>query len=171
MRRACSSSIASSSPAPAAKASWSTAFGSRTSCARDDPEAYATLSTVEVTGQYIGDGAHLMASRPVLRHEHGQLVQVSFNNYDRAPFRLPDAEMRAFYRALKAFERSRQQRAPAVAHPLRPGEVLLFDNWRTLHGRAAYRGARRLCGAYLNREDFESRLRLLHGSRPEVDGP
>jgi Taurine catabolism dioxygenase TauD, TfdA family len=49
-------------------------------------------------------------------------------------------------------------------HPLRPGEVLLFDNWRVLHGRAAYQGARRLCGAYLNREDFESRLRLLrHG--------
>ena len=43
----------------------------------------------------------------------------------------------------------------------RPGEVLLFDNWRVLHGRAAYEGERRLCGTYLNWEDFESRLRLL----------
>jgi trimethyllysine dioxygenase len=136
-----------------------------------DPEAFATLSTVEVTGQYIGDGAHLIASRPVLRHEHGQLVQVSFNNYDRAPFRLPDAEMLAFYRALKAFEALANSERLQWRHPLRPGEVVLFDNWRTLHGRAAYRGERRLCGAYLNREDFESRLRLLRGSRPEVDGP
>jgi trimethyllysine dioxygenase len=136
-----------------------------------DPEAYATLSTVEVTGQYIGDGAHLIASRPVLRHEHGELVQVSFNNYDRAPFRLPDAEMSAFYRALKAFEALANSERLQWRHPLRPGEVLLFDNWRTLHGRAAYAGQRRLCGAYLNREDFDSRLRLLRSSRPGTDAP
>jgi trimethyllysine dioxygenase len=37
---------------------------------------------------------------------------------------------------------------------------MLFDNWRVLHGRTAYTGVRRLCGAYLNHEDFESRLRL-----------
>jgi alpha-ketoglutarate-dependent taurine dioxygenase len=49
-------------------------------------------------------------------------------------------------------------------HPLRPGEVLLVDNWRVLHGRAAYQGERRLCGAYLNREDFESRLHILRQS-------
>jgi trimethyllysine dioxygenase len=126
-----------------------------------DPEAYETLSSVEVTGHYIGDGAHLMASRPVFRHDKGRLVQVTFNNYDRAPFRLPDAEMREFYRALKAFEALANDVRLQWRHPLRPGEVLLFDNWRVLHGRAAYEGARRLCGAYLNREDFESRLRLL----------
>ncbi len=134
------------------------------------PEAYQTLSTVEVAGQYIGDGAHLMASRPVLRHEHGELVQVSFNNSDRAPFRLPDAEMRAFYGALKAFEALANSERLQWRHPLRPGEVLLFDNWRTLHGRAAYQGERRLCGSYLNREDFESRLRLLRSS-PDGDEP
>jgi trimethyllysine dioxygenase len=136
-----------------------------------DREAYETLARVEVTGQYIGDGVHLMASRPVLRHEHGQLVQVSFNNYDRAPFRLPDQEMRAFYRALKAFEALANSRHLQWRHPLRPGEVLLFDNWRTLHGRAAYRGGRRLCGAYLNREDFESRLRLLRARHAHPDEP
>jgi trimethyllysine dioxygenase len=133
-----------------------------------DPEAYDTLSRVEITGHYIGDGAHLVATRPVFRHEHGRLVQVTFNNYDRAPFRLPDAEMYAFYRALKSFETLANDRRLQWRHPLRPGEVLLFDNWRVLHGRAAYRGQRRLCGAYLNREDLESRLRLLRrgGTRP-----
>jgi trimethyllysine dioxygenase len=126
-----------------------------------DPDAYETLAAVEVTGQYLGDGANLMATRPVFREEHGRLVQVTYNNYDRAPFRLPDAEMRAFYRALKAFEALANDARLQWRYPLRPGEVLLFDNWRVLHGRAAYQGARRLCGAYLNREDFESRLRLL----------
>jgi trimethyllysine dioxygenase len=38
---------------------------------------------------------------------------------------------------------------------------MMFDNWRVLHGRAAYTGHRHLCGAYLNHEDYESRRRLL----------
>jgi hypothetical protein len=38
-----------------------------------------------------------------------------------------------------------------------------------LHGRAAYQGARRLCGAYLNREDFESSLRILRQSEVSSD--
>ncbi len=125
------------------------------------PELYAVLSTVQVPGQYIGDGSHLMASRPVFRHDHsGELVQVSFNNADRAPFLLPPAEMEQFYEALRAFE------ALANDHRLQwrrvnpPGEAMLFDNWRVLHGRTSYTGHRHLCGAYVNREDFESRLRL-----------
>ena len=46
-------------------------------------------------------------------------------------------------------------------HILRPGQAMLFDNWRVLHGRSAYSGVRRMCGGYLNREDVESRLRQL----------
>jgi trimethyllysine dioxygenase len=125
------------------------------------PEHYETLSTVEVPGQYVGDGVHLMASRPVFRHDRsGELVQVSFNNADRAPFLLPPAEHDRFYEALRAFE------ALANDHRLQwrrvnpPGQAMLFDNWRVLHGRAAYTGHRHLCGAYVNREDYESCLRL-----------
>ena len=129
---------------------------------RNDPRAYRTLSRVRVPGQYIGDGARLRAERPVFRHDaDGKLVQVSFNNYDRAPFRLPDVEMAEFYRALRAFEDLANDPHYQGRYGLRPGEVLLFDNWRTLHGRAAYTGKRRLAGCYLNREDFESRLRVL----------
>ena len=74
-------------------------------------------------------GAHLVASRPVFRHDHtGTLVQVSFNDADRAPFLPPHDEMVALHDALRAFE--------ALAND------------------------RRLCGAYLNHEDFESHLRL-----------
>lgn len=124
------------------------------------PEHFATLARVAVAGQYIGDGVHLMAARPVLRHDHhGQLVQVSFNNYDRAPFLLPENEMIAFYDALRVFDQLANDPALQWRHVLAPGEALLLDNWRVLHGRCAYTGLRRLCGGYLNREDVESRLR------------
>ena len=133
---------------------------------REAPEHFRTLSTVAVPGQYIGDGAHLMASRPIFRHDDtSRLAQVSFNNSDRAPFLLPPDEMIAFYDALRAFEVLANDHANQWRHVLRPGEALLFDNWRVLHGRAAYTGRRHLCGAYLNHEDFESRLRLDRLSR------
>ena len=129
---------------------------------REAPEHFATLSTVVVPGQYIGDGSHLMAARPVFRHDHtGALVQVSFNNYDRAPFLLPETEMLDFYAALRTFDTIANEPAMQWRHVLAPGEALLFDNWRVLHGRFAYTGVRRMCGGYVNREDVESRLRQL----------
>ena len=126
-------------------------------------DLFEVLSSVTVPGQYIGDGAHLMAARSVFRHDHtGRLVQVSFNNYDRAPFLLEEADMIAFYDAVRVFEELANDPAMQWRHVLQPGEAMLFDNWRVLHGRAAYTGLRRMCGGYLNREDLESRLRQLH---------
>ncbi len=127
-----------------------------------EAELFDVLSTVAIPGQYIGDGAHLMSARPVFRHDHsGALVQVSYNNSDRAPFLLPPDEMALLYAALRAFDQLANGDSMQWRHVLRPGEALLFDNWRVLHGRYAYTGKRTLCGAYLNHEDFESRLRLL----------
>ena len=137
------------------------AFAIAQRLAAEAPQHHATLSSVAVPGQYIGDGSHLMAARPVFRHDHaGVLVQVSFNNYDRAPFLLAEDEMLAFYDALRAFEAIANDRSMQWRHTLAPGEALLFDNWRVLHGRAAYTGHRRLCGGYVNREDVESRRRV-----------
>ena len=128
----------------------------------EEPDLFEVLCTVPVPGQYIGDGSHLMATRPVFRHDHtGRLAQVSFNNYDRAPFLLDEVDMLAFYDAVRLFEEIANEPSMQWRHVLQPGEAMLFDNWRVLHGRAAYSGTRRMCGAYLNREDVESRLRQL----------
>jgi trimethyllysine dioxygenase len=127
-----------------------------------EPEFFDVLSTVPIPGQYIGDGSHLMAARPVFRHDHlGMLVQVSYNNADRAPFLLPADDMARLYAALRAFDHLANSESMQWRQVLRPGDALLFDNWRTLHGRRAYTGRRTMCGAYLNHEDFESRLRTV----------
>lgn len=128
---------------------------------KKNPKHYEILSTVAVPGQYIGDGSHLMSARPILRHgPDGNLVQVSFNNYDRAPFLLPADQHIAFYNALREFDLMANDKKYQWRHVLAPGEVMLFDNWRVLHGRDAYEGRRVLAGAYINHEDFESRLRM-----------
>jgi trimethyllysine dioxygenase len=127
----------------------------------DEPGHYDVLSSVVVPGQYIGDGSHLMAARPIFRHDGtGALLQVSFNNADRAPFLLAADEMNRFYDALRAFEVRANDHRLQWRRVLSPGSAMLFDNWRVLHGRTSYTGHRHLCGGYVNREDFESRLRL-----------
>ncbi|MEI8238025.1 MAG: trimethyllysine dioxygenase [Actinomycetota bacterium] len=128
----------------------------------EEPELFEVLSTVAVPGRYIGEGAHLVSARPVFRHDHtGRLVQVSFNNYDRAPFLLDEHDHIEFYNALRLFDHIANEPAMQWRHVLQPGEAMLFDNWRVLHGRTAFTGHRRMCGGYVNREDVESRLRQL----------
>jgi len=132
---------------------------------QSDPMAFEVLSTVRVPAQYLGDGVHLRAAHPVIGLDHNNdLAQIAYNNYDRAPFRLATPRMNAFYRALKLFNQLINDPANEITMRLEPGTALLFDNWRTLHGRRAYQGQRRLCGAYLNKEDFDSKLRVLRAS-------
>jgi trimethyllysine dioxygenase len=130
--------------------------------AAETPELFEVLSTVAIPGRYIGEGASLLAARPVFRHDHtGRLVQVSFNNYDRAPFLLDEHDQIEFYDAIRAFDQLVNDPTMQWRHVLQPGQALLLDNWRVLHGRAAFTGDRRMCGGYVNREDVESRLRQL----------
>lgn len=126
-----------------------------------DPKAYETLSTVEIPGRYIGDGGHLIAKRPLFRQENGELVQVSYNNHDRAPLWLPPEEMDELYRSLGVFDDGLRAPVNQFEFGLRPGSMVLFDNWRALHGRRAFTGDRHLIGGYLNREDYESTIRRL----------
>ena len=136
----------------------------------EDPVAYRTLTEIAVPGQYLDDsrGVHLMARRPLFRlDESGELVQVSYNNLDRAPFQLDAERQLAFYRALATFGRLCNDPALQYRRRLLPGSVLLFDNWRVLHARDAYAGYRRLAGVYLNKEDVESRLRCLRARAGE----
>jgi len=117
-----------------------------------EPEMAAALASIAVPGRYIEPGVHLRAERPVFRTDaRGVLRQVSFNNYDRAPFLLPPGTEDRFYRAYGRFAS--------------PGDVMVFDNWRAMHGRNAFTGYRHYIGAYLNHEDLESKRRVLAGSR------
>ncbi len=126
----------------------------------DQPQVHDDLARIGVTGIYKGDGAVLRARRPILRYDDsGVLAQVSFNNYDRDTVRLADDDMRALYAGIRAFDGLANDPAMQWRYTLKPGDMLVFDNWRVLHGRGAFSGRRKMAGAYINREDFESSVR------------
>lgn len=138
------------------------AFAIAAQMREDASEHFETLTRVVVPGRYLEPGVDLRAERPPFRLDrHGRLTQVTFNNYDRAPFLLPADEMQAFYAAYGEFHRRACDQSNWLKIPLRPGKALIFDNWRCLHGRMGYVGKRVFYGCYHNRADYESRLRVI----------
>ncbi|MEO8363098.1 MAG: TauD/TfdA family dioxygenase [Ilumatobacteraceae bacterium] len=129
---------------------------------RTDNAAFEILTRIDVRSHYVEPGIHLSAQRPVIRlNRVGRVEQISFNNYDRAPFRLSLSEENDFYSAYSKFHELLNDRNSWTVLRLEPGDALLFDNWRMLHGRMEYFGKRVFVGCYHNREDFESRRRVL----------
>ncbi|MDH3296262.1 MAG: TauD/TfdA family dioxygenase [Acidimicrobiia bacterium] len=127
-----------------------------------EPDVYVDLASIPVPGHYVEPGIHLRAERPVLRaNARGVLDQVSFNNYDRAPFLLPPDLEQRFYRAYGRFAELANDPGRRVEITLTSGDIMIFDNWRTLHGRNAFRGFRHYVGGYLNHEELESKRRVL----------
>ena len=128
---------------------------------QDHPDQYLDLTLIDVEGVYKGDGAELRAMRPVFREDAaGELVQVTYNNYDRSSYLHPKQEMDRLYPALQTVDRYLNNPSNQWTHQLSVGQALVFDNWRLLHGRTAFEGNRKMTGAYTNREDLESRIRL-----------
>ncbi|NND83457.1 MAG: trimethyllysine dioxygenase [Gammaproteobacteria bacterium] len=130
-----------------------------------DPEAFQALSEINVPSHYIERGVHMRAERPAFRLDgNGDVIQVSFNNYDRAPMRLVADQADRFHRAYRVLHDATLDESNWVKIGLRPGQTLIFDNWRLLHGRMGYVGERVFYGCYHSRAEFESRLRVLRAS-------
>ncbi len=128
---------------------------------KNNKDIYETLSQIEVPGNYIGDGVFLEAKRPIFRHDtKGEILQVSFNNYDRAPFRIDNDLTLKFYEGIKKFDILANSHEYQWRYILKPGDLLIFNNWRVLHGRGSFNGTRKMKGCYINKEDFDSCCRM-----------
>ena len=124
-------------------------------------DIYDTLTNFEVTGQYLGDGVSLKAKRPIFRlNSNRELIQVSFNNYDRAPFRMSEDKTIKFYESIREFDLIANNKEYQWRRVLKQGELLIFNNWRILHGRGSFTGDRKMSGCYINKEDFDSSCRI-----------
>ncbi|KAL3477891.1 putative trimethyllysine dioxygenase [Aspergillus californicus] len=94
------------------------------------------------------------------------MQQIRWNNYDRVvkmDWKLD--EQQAWYEAASHFNEIIRRPEMEIWTQLKPGTALLFDNWRMLHGRSEFTGKRRMCGGYINNDDFISRFRVLKFGR------
>lgn len=74
---------------------------------------------------------------------------------------LPQSQMRQFYSDLQHLSAEIESPENEWWFKLNPGTVVIFDNWRLLHGRAAYTGRREIAGCYVARTEFQSVARTM----------
>lgn len=101
------------------------------------------------------------------RDQTKTLQRIRWNNDDRGVLPLYDNPDR-WYEAAGAWQRILDDPKHQIWIQLKPGMTLIFDNWRMLHGRSAFNGVRRICGGYVNRDDFISKFRNTNMRQAEV---
>jgi trimethyllysine dioxygenase len=138
------------------------------------PSSYHILSTTPIVFAAEGSPAGPFRNTPltpqgspVLSHANpaqhktfspATLTQVRWNNCDRSPLTQfsSHSAMISWYRAAKEWAAILESGEFQVDVKLEPGEPVVFDNWRVLHGRRAFEGKRRMCGAYVGMDDFRA---------------
>jgi gamma-butyrobetaine dioxygenase len=145
----------------------------------DDPRAFDLLS--EITVPFIrhrnesvdqGEDVHLLAHAPVITLDRDrEIAGIRFHERSMAPFDIDPALMGDYYRAFIDFTRRINDPGNAIQFRLQPGQAIVYDNQRVLHGRTAFSndgGRRHLRLCTIDRDQFHSRLRRL---REDHDRP
>jgi gamma-butyrobetaine dioxygenase len=103
------------------------------------PAAFACLTTTPVTFAYSDDATVLRATGPMIGLDpRGRIRQIRFNGRSLRPVRLPPAQAAAFYAAYRAFAELVSDPAAMVTARLSPGDCVIVDNTRILHGRTGF---------------------------------
>jgi alpha-ketoglutarate-dependent taurine dioxygenase len=129
------------------------------------PEDFARLTSTAVPFHYRSAEADLYAERPLIRLScRGEVAAVHYNSRSIAPLDLPAREAPRYYAAYRSFAALLHEPRFQLQLKLADGELVVFDNQRTLHGRTAFtsaRHARHLQGCYLTRDSVYSETALL----------
>lgn len=135
------------------------------------PADFKVLSSTAVAFQYRDKDVDLRAVAPVIATgSDGSLTQVRFNNRSMVgPVGLTSpAQVENFFAAYRRFATDLQDAAGAVRLRLAPGELVVFNNRRVLHGREAFEltaadGDRWLQGCYIDLDALNSLARRSSG--------
>ena len=129
----------------------------------EDPKAFAVLTSRRVPFRWAGDGFDLRNRSAIVEvDDRGEVRAVRYNNRSAAPFDLSYGEMAEFYEAYRTFARLLHRPELELRFTLIPGECLVFDNERILHGRDGEADPDRyLQGCYLDRDWVHGRVAPL----------
>lgn len=131
----------------------------------EDPQAYTTLANQRWVFTNRHRDTDYRWSGPVIETDADQNpVEIRNTGFLRFYPDMENKEMPRAYAALRRFTALLRDPSFQMATPFAPGDLVIFDNRRVLHGRAAFdrqSGVRRLQGCYLDRDEVLSRLRIL----------
>ncbi len=135
----------------------------------DAPEAYRELTRHPVTFRYRDSQNDLQATRRIIRCDSlGRIVAIHYSPRSIRPPHPQYGDVSMFYEAYRQF--AQRVADPRLQHRNRfqPGDLLIFDNHRLLHGRFPYQaeGRRELQCCYAEKDGFLSTLQMRRWPRP-----
>ncbi|KAG8750476.1 hypothetical protein FRC11_010365 [Ceratobasidium sp. 423] len=130
------------------------------------PSHYELLTEVKISAHAAGDIDSLyIPDEPfsILKKDlNGELMRVRYNNDDRSALKYIDPVLvDDWYGALRSWNQCLTSPDAELWVQLTAGTAVVVDNHRVLHGRSAFTGKRRMCGAYVGADEWKSRLRVL----------
>lgn len=130
-----------------------------------DPDAYNCLTQVTPSFRYRDAGIDLESEGPLIQVDsQGEPVQVRYSNRTERIPALPPETLEAYYAARHAFYQLITGDELTLHLKLEPGQMLIIDNYRLLHGRNAFElaeGIRHMRQGYVDRDSTLGRLRIL----------
>jgi gamma-butyrobetaine dioxygenase len=132
---------------------------------QEDPEGFRLLASVPVRFEYRDADTCLVSVQPMIELDGmGTMVGVFYSpRLDDIPL-MSEADTRAYHRARKRFGTLLEDPRFELRFRLEPGQLMMFDNNRVLHGRTSFdpsEGHRQLQGCYIDRDSPRSLYRVL----------
>ena len=132
---------------------------------KDFPKYYKILSEVKVRFQFVDQSVVLEDWAEMIRvDENGEFKQVRFSpRLDFVPL-LDLDKLELYYSARKKISELYNSDKYRIQFKLSPGDLLMMDNYRLLHGRTAYdsnEGDRFLQGCYIDYDSTDGKLKHL----------
>jgi gamma-butyrobetaine dioxygenase len=132
---------------------------------QEAPEHFAMLVRVPASFRFADKEADLNTRTPLISlDDEGRITAVHFNNRSFAGIDVAEELVEPWYAAYRAFAAILKRPEREVIFRLGPGDVVVMQNERALHGRTAFdpnKGRRRLQGCYVDKDGMESRMRVL----------
>ena len=132
---------------------------------KEHPSFFQILTEIKVRFQFVDDNVVLEDWAEMIQlDENGRLKQVRFSpRLDFVPL-MDKEKLELYYAARNKISEMYNSEKFRIEFKLKPGDLLMMDNYRLLHGRTEYNaneGNRFLQGCYIDYDSTEGKLKHL----------
>lgn len=136
------------------------------------PHHFQTLLKVPATFKKIhfdrkNPAAYLYQRPHITVNSHQKVTDVVWSPPFEGPLQVSEELVEPYFEAYQAFSDILRQ-APVISHRMVPGDCLVFNNRRILHGRESFElngGRRHFEVCYVNTDDYLQKVQVLHLKR------
>jgi len=139
---------------------------------KQNPAAFEILSTVSARfHRSLREGRRFEYQHPIIQTDSdGDITSVRLLDRGMAPVDCAPDQVEPFYDALREFLGLSYGGQGMIEFKLQPGEVLVFNNQRLMHGRTAFdpaKSKRHIRSCSVDLDEFYSRLRIIYDERQD----